>query len=202
MLCPYLDLTFHQARQATSPADGRWAFALGFGVVFLAMLLFSLAYSGWMLDPVPALPLRVASLLGLHLLIQSILKLVLHVRALKMRRNIAVLGSGIILILAAAVLGAYCRDTPATYRGITLGEIAYRSFMAFYGLVFPAYVWICVFNKRNVNLWLAAIAIAAPMYWMGFIERRTIWLLPGVAVALLAPLIAPARQTPIAKADG
>src|SRR5688500_12480490 len=33
-LCPYLDLTFHRARQLTSPAGGRVAFGLGFGVVF------------------------------------------------------------------------------------------------------------------------------------------------------------------------
>jgi hypothetical protein len=35
-LCPYLDITFHRARQAMSPRDGRVAFALGFGGFFFS----------------------------------------------------------------------------------------------------------------------------------------------------------------------
>jgi hypothetical protein len=44
-LCPYLDLTFHRARQATSPVGGRVAFSLRFGVFFLLMIGFTLMYS-------------------------------------------------------------------------------------------------------------------------------------------------------------
>ena len=29
------------------------------------------------------------------------------------------------------------------------GEIGYRVFMSFYGLVFPAYVWICIIPRRR-----------------------------------------------------
>ncbi len=44
-LCPYLDLTFHKARQATSPAAGLGAFIFGFGGPFLLMLVFTLWYA-------------------------------------------------------------------------------------------------------------------------------------------------------------
>jgi len=37
-LCPYLDLTFHTARQRAAGRAGTIAFALGFGVFFLAMI--------------------------------------------------------------------------------------------------------------------------------------------------------------------
>ncbi len=43
-LCPYLDLTFHRARQQTAGRTGSAAFALGFGGVFLTMIVFSLCY--------------------------------------------------------------------------------------------------------------------------------------------------------------
>jgi membrane protease YdiL (CAAX protease family) len=75
-------------------------------------------------------------------------------------------------------------------------EIIYRGFMSFYGLIFPAYVWICMLplgttrTARRVWTFAAAVVLASPFYWMGFIERETIWLVPGVAVVLFAKLIA------------
>jgi hypothetical protein len=33
--------------------------------------------------------------------------------------------------------------------------------------------------------------VAAPMYWMGFIENRMIWLLPGLAVVMLSRYTVP-----------
>ncbi len=45
-LCPYLDLTFLKARAETEKNTGRAAFALGFGVVFCAMIFFTACYGG------------------------------------------------------------------------------------------------------------------------------------------------------------
>jgi len=45
LLCPYLDLTFHRARQATAPRAGAIAFALGFAGPFLLMIVFTLWYA-------------------------------------------------------------------------------------------------------------------------------------------------------------
>ncbi len=86
---------------------------------------------------------------------------------------------------------------PEMYHGLSGFELSYRLFMSFYGLFFPAYVWICIFGKKNWRVWLVAVLIAAPMYWMGFIERQMIWLLPGVAVPFIAGLLPFSRARPI-----
>jgi hypothetical protein len=97
--------------------------------------------------------------------------------------------------------------------GLSASEIAYRLFMAFYGLVFPAYVWLCMIPTRDghsgpsrgkVLIWAIAVAVAAPMFWMGFIERQTWWLAPGLGVVLLARLVLPrggGRAAPAAEID-
>jgi hypothetical protein len=80
------------------------------------------------------------------------------------------------------------------------GDLIYRLFMSFYGLIFPAYVWICMVPIRGkaagptqsaLVVMAIAIAVAAPMYWVGFINERTWWLIPAVAVVLVAKLFAP-----------
>jgi hypothetical protein len=184
MLCPYLDLTFHEARQATGPARGRAAFGIGFGGVFLAMILFTLAYSGWLTGARISLPQAVAIPLGVHLLAQTILKFGLHGRALI--SNLGAISAMILAVVSAAVCGMLCRNSLLTYHGLSIGEIVYRSFMGCYALMFPAYVWICIIGNRSKWNWIAAVAVATPMFWMGFIEREMIWLAPGVAVPVIA----------------
>jgi hypothetical protein len=195
LLCPYLDLTFHQARQATTPAEGRAAFGIGFGVFFFAMILFTLSYTPLIISPFGRLfefPVAVATALGVHLVVQSSLKVVLHLRAIP--SSLIVLA--FCVILPAAFLGGRCYTDsgfwPSFYNpSKSVGELIYRLFMSFYGLVFPAYVWICIFRRGHWKTWAISVLIAAPMYWMGFIERQTIWLVPGVAVVLLAGLYRP-----------
>jgi hypothetical protein len=41
-------------------------------------------------------------------------------------------------------------------------------------------------------LW-GVVVICAPMFWVAFVERRLVWMVPGVLIALLARL-APSRQ--------
>ncbi|MGA2231256.1 MAG: hypothetical protein ABSH22_10190 [Tepidisphaeraceae bacterium] len=186
MLCPYLDLTFHQARQSTSPAGGRVAFAVGFGVVFLAMIVFTLSYTGWLAHLNVPLGTIVAVPLGIHLVAQTMLKLVLHGKAVVQRRNLPGLMEMAVVVVMAALFGMFCLSTDFSYRGLSLAEIGYRCFMAFYGLVFPAYVWICIFGRGRLSTWLAAVIVAMPMYWLAYIERQMVWLVPGVAIVVLA----------------
>jgi hypothetical protein len=189
MLCPYLDLTFHQARQATSKSDGRIAFAIGFYGLFAATLLFSLSYSHWALVddwPYPAL-----FSLSVYFLVQSALKLSLHSwAAISNVRMVQILTIGAMAI--SVVFGSEYR-----YEGMGDFEFIYRIFMSFYALFFPAYVWICIFGKKSLRLWLIAVLAAAPMYWMGFIERQMIWLLPGVAVPFFVGLRPISRARPV-----
>src|SRR2546421_402382 len=51
MLCPYLDLTFHRARQGTSVYGAIASFTIGFGALFLAMIVFTLWYAPLVLPP-------------------------------------------------------------------------------------------------------------------------------------------------------
>ncbi|HEV2293741.1 MAG TPA: hypothetical protein VGR35_07785 [Tepidisphaeraceae bacterium] len=207
-LCPYLDITFHRARQATSPADGRLAFGVGFGVFFLAMILLTLFYAQLLITrragSASAIGIPEASmavwLVAVHMAVQAGFTIAAHVRYAGRRLGEIGLEAGTVLILACIMLlvGALIVSARVTdYRGLAGSEMAYRLFMAFYGLVFPAYVWICMVPTRTSELtparalltYIGATIIAAPMFWMGFIERRMVWLLPGMAVVLLAGFV-------------
>ena len=74
-LCPYLDRTFHRAYQATGPARGPIAFAIGFGAFFLLMIVFTLTYArelgAAIDDPAFAMLGVVLWALGFHMTFQS-----------------------------------------------------------------------------------------------------------------------------------
>lgn len=201
VLCPYLDGTFHLAlQQAARP---RAAFSLGFGVLFLLMILGTVLYapagSGH-----AAVAVTVASwLASVHIGVQLAFTIHEHIRsgiALAPTRGVEVPFRGLaigVAVLAVAVFWQF-GDPLIARLNMTFGEVAYRLFMAAYGLLFPAYVLLCMIPLRGaqtsspsrdtLRVWLFACGIAAPMYWMGFIERQTWWLLPGVAVVLVARL--------------
>ena len=99
------------------------------------------------------------------------------------------------LVVGAAALGLVSRDLPS-HAGMGGGEIVYRLFMAAYGLLLPAYVWIAMIptrdghagfagerGRRKRMVWAAAVGIAAPMFWMGLIERQELWLAGRSALA-------------------
>ena len=65
-LCPYLDLTFHRARQSLAGRDAKTAFGVGFGVLFALMILFTLGYSGWLEGRAPRAPKSSRDALGFH----------------------------------------------------------------------------------------------------------------------------------------
>jgi hypothetical protein len=210
LLCPYLDLTFLHARRSTAQVSARWAFGLGFGVLFLTMILFTLAYSGVLAQP-PTTNLG-KLVLGVHITLQLAYTVVVH--AIELARGRARWTAGIWLalgmVLAALVFGLIAMQTNGrispqlslTPFGLSLREIGYRLFMSFYGLIFPAYVYLCMIptrdghsgmsgreGKQKLFVLTGAIAIAAPMFWLGFIERQTVWLVPGLAVVLLSRVL-------------
>ena len=206
-LCPYLDLTFHRARQHTTAAQARIAFGIGFGVCFLAMIVFSLLYAA-ALRPLLGehwrqMRLAVAPVVGAHMIVQTAFTLAVHGRAFaaaELRRSsvLALLIMGQVALFLA--LASYVLPR---YHGLDPGELVYRLFMVFYGLAFPAYVWVCMVPGRDgqggvtpakVRAMVLAIAAAAPMYWMGFIEGRMVWLVPGLGVVLASRYLLPMRQ--------
>ena len=205
LLCPYLDLTFHCARQSLD-SGARSAFGIGFGVVFFLMILFTLLYTrllvpiigpDWRQHTVPHV---LALCIGVHMLVQTAFTLALHGRAVATGRGRGgTLLAQILFLQLALVLGLGANVLPP-YHGMDAGEMIYRLFMAFYGLVFPAYVWVCMVPGREtptakptpakLRAMCLAIVVAAPMYWLGFIEGRMAWLAPGVMVVLASRYLA------------
>ncbi len=176
-LCPYLDLTFHRARQATSPGAGRGAFALGFGVLFLAMLLFSLCYANVLAGGIArdletgtgvgdAMGLGWRAVLGVHLVVQAGYTVLLHSAEAfehQERRKGSRIGGWLLVNLPVLFYLLIAGEwTPLDHTavptwmigggsagGMTWGEWFYRVFMLAYGTVFPAYVWLCMIPSRG-----------------------------------------------------
>jgi hypothetical protein len=200
-LCPYLDLTFLRARASMTTNAAIAAFTLGFGIFFLLMIVFTLWYARY-LQPryVAALPRPLAWIIAIHMMLQTAFTVAVHGRAIAGEGRRDPRGPAVFTVCAviAFLVGVWADHLrlPA-FAG---GELVYRLFMAFYGLVFPAYVWLCMVpgrgsdaapTKPKLIVLAVAVAVAAPMFWMGFIAGRMFWLLPGLAVVLVARLALP-----------
>jgi hypothetical protein len=200
-LCPYLDRTFLHARQRTTVVGGRASFALGFGGFFLAMIILTLMYSGWMhkfLHSTVVFPAYVWPLIGLHLAGQSLYTTGLHWRRVREEGLSSWIATAFVAISITLLIVIF-RVRPWLPYWCALpysGEYIYRFFMSLYGLVFPAYVWLCMIpgrgrvkpHARALVVFAVAVILAAPTYWMAFMEGKMIWVLPGLAVVLLARL--------------
>lgn len=204
LLCPYLDATFHRARQNTDSRAARISFTLGFGVFFFAMVLFTLVYSGLLLGNSLAAP-RVLTAIVLHMLVQSGFTCGLHLREIVRSSNAAdrvkigdsIAALGVIAILA----GTTAMFQFDIHDNIAPGfEKGYLIFLSSYGLFFPAYVWLVMIPTRTSEIrpaplhyavWLFACALAAPMFWLGFLDKREWWLAPGLLIVLAARMFTP-----------
>jgi hypothetical protein len=210
-LCPYLDLSFHLARRRLPAAPGTRAFALGFGLLFLGMIVFTLAYAAILLRadptfsiaPLPHLAATagVTAVAALFIHWGSQAAFTMHVHHGMVSRHLhgkawSMNAAGLAAFLVPMILGLATPWIPAI-GPLSGGEALYRAFMAFYGLVFPAYVWICVLpgawftrpTRRRILLLAFSVGAAAPMFHMGFIMQQTWWLAPGLAVVLAAGAI-------------
>jgi hypothetical protein len=174
-------------------AESRAAFAIGFGVVFAAMLVLTVCYSGWLVVGVDRAQYpRVALILAAHLMVQSCLTVALHARQIgrvQERFRIGQFVAFSALLVLVVIAGVLTRDE-ITYNGIALGEIFYRAFLGFYGLVFPAYIWLRMFEpRRSLLRVIIVIVIAAPMFWLGFVNEQMEFFVPGVLIVVLAKFL-------------
>lgn len=209
--CPYLDATFLHARASTD--RGPMVFGLGFGVFFFAMIIGTCVYAGQVLGSLAAAGVFVL----VHIAVQSFFTVAVHadrmVTLAPVRWRVAGPAAAVLLFAVSSVV---VRMAPASVPGLSMSasEVGYRVFMAFYGLVFPAYVWACVAptfraptapSRAQVLGASLAIGIAAPFYAIGFIGLRSLWLIPGVLIVLasrpLARFFEPGHDRPSRLAD-
>ncbi|HEY1922686.1 MAG TPA: hypothetical protein VGG44_07955 [Tepidisphaeraceae bacterium] len=188
LCCPWLDLTFHAARQAMGRAEARAAFLVGFCIIFAAMLLVTVAYSGWLVVGFDRTRYpQLAMILGGYLTVQSCLTAALHRQQIArthdkipMRRFL-----GFSALLVISVMLGVLSDGSNTYNGMAVGELIYRGFLGFYGLIFPAYVWLRMMKpRRSMARVLAVIVIAAPMYWLAFADEEMGFAVIGVLIVV------------------
>lgn len=183
-LCPWLDLTFHRIRQETPGRQGGRAFILGFAVFFPVMIVLTLLYAngylgvGW-----------ISYWIGAHMLAQSIFTVGAHVSQWRLRAP----EQSKRLTLLALVLGVglFALGAGADQCSFRLG---YEVFMSFYGLLFPAYVWIVMVRRhkapsRPITRWLVSAALATPFFAVGYLLHQWALLPIGVAIPLLAPAL-------------
>jgi hypothetical protein len=187
LLCPYLDLTFHYAFQRAHQSAGhygggaaaRWAFAIGFGVIFASMIVLTLLYAQALIHRESRL---VGALIGVHMLGQLVVTILLHEHrsAVETRREKSYL---LPFLSAFFALGLGCYFTPQV-GAYAAGEWVYRAFLAYYALVAPLYVLMRMVTRAGYGLVAATGVVAMPFYALGFFTTTPAWLLAGVAVVL------------------
>jgi putative flippase GtrA len=208
LLCPYLDRTFLRARRSAPGPTGTAAFLIGFGVLFFTMILFTLFYASGSLGADSLGMYITTSAAGvavyIHLLMQLAYTINVH------RQELPAKNTGMVAAIAAIVLlvlFAFATNLDTTFRNQTLGEVIYRSFISCYGYIFPGYVYLVMIptrdghsgphhesGRKKLRVFFFAVGIAAPMMWVGFIERIELWLVPGLAIVLLARLALPRQK--------
>jgi hypothetical protein len=197
--CPYLDLTFHRARQQS--CSPRASFGVGFGGLFLLMILFTVLYSGAHLGTTIPTPLKI--MFFVHWAGQTAFTLAAHARELQHGGERAVTVA--VALAAASWIGYVVLQGMPIHSRMEVSELIYRVFMGFYGLVFPAYVWLVMrptshgfsrVSKRNLIVYAITVLVAMPMFGVGFLMFELIWLVPGVTIVLVARLATRAAPHP------
>jgi hypothetical protein len=207
ILCPYLDLTFHRARQSTSDAGAKVAFGTGFCVVFASMIVLTLGYAASLAYLMPGE--IVGGLIFAQISVQSVLTVILHARALHDQAESrddaadfrATLGTALGVGLLGGMGAYFAQSWSIQYAGLSIGEVIYRSFLAFYGLIAPAYLLVAI-ACRSPRWGATAIVvlIALPMYWLAFVERHMPYAIVGVSVVLIASTLLaliPGKSKPV-----
>ena len=101
----------------------------------------------------------------------------------------------------AGLVAVFGIDHVVMFRERSLGEIGYRTFMACYGLLFPAYVLLAIGRPRvSWLIWGGVTLTAVPFFWLACIENRMPWATAGVAIIVIGAMIG-RRFTPAALAS-
>lgn len=221
LLCPFMDRSLLFVRESIDDRDSRLIFTLGFGFFFAAMILMTLGYARLLsIDTagrvVSGVSAASAVVVAIHILPQLMFTMVAHIRGWEPQRPeprpglraFGLAGATVFLaLLLLPLVVAIGADTFGVRLPLSRGEFTYRLYLSFYGLVFPAYAWLCMIptadghhgpSRRKLLVCAGAIGIASPMFYMGFMELKAVWLGPGLLVVLLSRLfIRPKSVVPV-----
>ncbi len=202
LLCPYLDVTFHHARQQlVTKRGGRLGFTIGFVGMFSLMIILTTQYAGLLISGLHELyfvtisAYWLSTLILCHILCQWIFTVRVHLDQMRTIPGQHPPQQAIFPIALLAGVGGLLASELPKYSGLDAGELIYRTFLSAYGLLFPTYVLYRIVLGRNGSkpvpmLWYwIAILVATPLYWYGFMERNTVWLVPGAGLLLLIAVI-------------
>jgi len=211
-LCPYLDLTFLRVRRETPGSAGTAAFVVGFGVLFLAMIVLTLMYAG------AAEGGRLHAWLVAHVVGQGVFTMAVHLGESSKLKAQSSNGAGIgsresgvgergrgagagtvVTPVVGAVLVVALCSGPLPWLMKGLERTAYEAFMSFYGLTFPAFVWIAMVARglgarARMLAWAGAVAVGLPLLWFGWTGRAYWMVPPAIVAALAAPFVARALE--------
>lgn len=199
LACPWLDPTFHRARQCT---PSRHAFGV-FGLTFFAVLLFVTSYFH-VTTPDPW------KLILWFFCYQTIFTMSAHLREIRLLAAVNAWGSSVFLsacpvigIVIGYSLWLLCCKAIAT----AWLDDTYLRFLALYGLVFPA--WILAFmlgrgrwTAGNMILLLIGLVIAMSLAEWGMLHASKWWLLPAVVVVIATAAIISTRSRSGPAPDG
>lgn len=219
MLCPLLDGTFHLVMQRT--AKPKATFALGFLILFAAMIVGTLFYGAYLVRLGDAqkealAPAGLPWLVIFHIAIQLAYTLAVHERSVSSIQGWNDAGAkpnetfiaaivGMVLAILSAMPQIAAVVVPKNV-DMSMSELVYRSFMVFYGLIFPLYVVGCVmtFGKRSQGvtkvrgslIGVGILIAGGRFFYQGFIERDTQQLWIGLLVAIIFGIIAANQPGP------
>jgi hypothetical protein len=202
-LCPYLDLTFNKATiESRRP---RLIFTLGFLVFAAALTMFTRGRVLWSEASPVAFSLDIWTfmiLLGAHFGAQTTFTIAAHAEAVQTTLRTRLRSfSGLWLTLLPALLGLAIGVAittidltlgPVSIFEVSLREAGYRSFLAAYGLVFPAWLLLSLggrdpMARRTLTVLGVTCLLALPFFAYGFLALKQAWILPGIAIVLIAP---------------
>lgn len=181
LACPWLDPTFHRARQL---APNRHAFGI-FGICFFAVLLFVTTYFEFE-------SFGTWSLILPFLFYQATFTMSAHLREIRELGAKDGWGSATLLSslsLIGLAIGFLIWMTCCFDIAIEWLNDTYLRFLGLYGLVFPA--WILAFMLGNARqsggtilLLIVGLVIALPMAEIGMIHDSRWWLVPPVLLVI------------------
>jgi len=199
-LCPYLDQSIVRIRSITPGARGRAVSILGFGVFFLSMIFFTLAYSQAMLGRA-----ALSTYFLLHILVQAMFTVGVHMGELRRLsenhervRGAALFWIAFIACAGSAAVGVFSILEDSYVIDSRDFVFVYRGYLSLYGIAFPLYVWAVMVPVRGLSgcsravrmrsFWVTLVICSAP-FGYGYLAHEW-WLIgAGVAIALAGPFL-------------